>query len=81
MPLYYNYKEPNTGAANYPNTGTWENTDDWPRAFTYSSNTSGPQGIHAPAPVYQAAQQPAQSANYYYAPAVSIRTVSISMLR
>jgi hypothetical protein len=69
MPTYYVYGEQNPSALQTPDTGRWEDTNDWPRTYQYIPAYGGYQGFHPPAPVYQA-QAPAPAV-YYYACNVS----------
>lgn len=65
MSNFFTYQNPYPSQLATLGQGHWEDPADWPRTFIYVANQAGTQGIHPPAPVYQA-NAPAQSNMYYY---------------
>lgn len=70
---YHTYKDPFPATLNHPDAIQLESTADWPKTFRYNSNYRSPQGIHPPAPVYNA-NQPAPQSWYYYGGQVSLHS-------
>lgn len=65
MPNFYTYQNPYPSQLATAGQGHWEDPADWPRTFIYVTNQAGTQGIHPPAPIYQAGS-PSQPNMYYY---------------
>lgn len=72
-PTYYQYSDQKPSALNTPGPPPAfeeENTNDWPRVYTYVQPNIVYQGYHPPAPVYQSSQ--AAAPQYYYQNQVSL---------
>lgn len=69
-PTYYTYKDPYPATLNHPNAVQLESKEDWPKTYRYNPNRYSTQGIHPPAPVYNAQRQAVQS--WYYGGQVSL---------
>ena len=69
LPTYYTYQDPYPATLNDSNVVQLETRPNWPKLYSYNSSNYATQGIHPPAPVYNAQQQVGQS--WYYSGQVS----------
>ena len=66
-PSYFTYDDQYPSALNAQGPSPafeWEDTNDWPKAWTYTAPNTSYQGYHPAAPVYQSSQ-PAMPQYYY----------------
>ena len=72
-PTYYKYGDPYPSTLNTPGPPPafeWENTNDWPKVYTYVPPNRAFQGYHPPAPVYYS-NQPGMPQYYHHPTQVS----------